>query len=200
MSLILVANSKKGLKGKALVEWYFTNSLIKLTKSSDNINPDWCEIELHGEISRIPAMKNNKSNKGFIHPDFIARIKAMDLCWQRDIKQNLYYGDEKLSGVLFCASRGRRSFDADNCATTVKDWLEPRNKQAGRTKKQRGWGIGIVNNDTNLQLLPIKADAFCRAEAKASILLICKADLVRESLACYIASHYASTVREVIEQ
>lgn len=180
---------KKNLTFKELLSYYMERSEIRMTASDSSISPEWIEIEFHGEAGRIPSLKNNKANAGWLTKDVKARIYNLDRCWERDISQRIDYGDELLSGVLICGDRGRRRFDTDNCSTTIRDWLEPGTKQAGRTRRSRGWGVGMVEDDTNVRILPLKAADLGR-EDKHSTLILTKAKHTRLNLVEYVAAHY----------
>lgn len=63
------------------------------------------------------------------------------------------FGDDSVFMLVICGKRSGR-FDKDNVASTVQDWLEPRTKQIGKRKKRdRGWGVGVVNNDRQITCL-----------------------------------------------
>lgn len=113
-------------------------------------------IEFHGELSRIPSLKNSKlPGRNFINPDVLQRLKAMDGLFQRGAepyrRKGLAFGDAEVLGVLVCPKRKVR-FDLDNCAAAIKDWCEP------PTKRLRGWGVGLVNDDSRLNVVVVRAE------------------------------------------
>ncbi len=134
--------------GKELLQHYIQNSsmTVRAVRPSEQI-----QIELYGELARIPSLKNSKiPGKNFTNPDVTARIKAMDFWFTEAMKRAgiswIRFGDEQLAVIVICAKRSR-SFDPIGCAETICDWLEPASKPVGRQGKGRGWGVGLTNND-----------------------------------------------------
>lgn len=118
------------------------------------------QIEFHGELSRIPSLKNSKlPGKNFINPDTVDRLVAMQALFDRSAlvypRKQLRFDSERVLGLLVC-SRRRTRFDLDNCAAAVKDWLEP------PTKRGRGWGVGVIEDDSQLTVFPVHADQYGR--------------------------------------
>lgn len=114
-------------------------------------------IEFHGPIADIPSIKNNRQFGG-IDPKVLARLAAMDRLFCDRIEE-MKIPFPKFDGRVFgivCHSIRNRSFDEDNATTTIKDWLEPKSKIVGRkSKTKRGWGIGVVDNDSQVLIWPV---------------------------------------------
>lgn len=114
-------------------------------------------IKLSGRAARIPSLKNNKiPGTNFTAPDTMARVRELDALFMQATGYYLpaktpgwCFGAEKVFCTLICGKRGN-GFDVDNCFTTIKDWFEPWTKKVGKGK-QRGWGVGIVENDRQVQ-------------------------------------------------
>ena len=143
-------------------------------------------IRLSGTIANIPAMKNRKL-PGLNIPNIetIAKLRAMStlwIDWQVKSKQQPAFGLADVFCLVLCGHRGKRSFDADNCGTTISDWLEPRYKPVGkREKTERGWGIGLVANDRQVTTLAAHARSF-GIETKDSIVIVERMDQTRRWL------------------
>ena len=109
--------------------------------------PDRVEIEFHGPCARIPAHKNQRIHgTNIIRPEAKAVLVAMTKLIRQAVPPNYTLQFPKAEQVLcfvHCGNRDGRSFDVDNVITTVKDWLEP----SFIRKRERGWGIGLVEND-----------------------------------------------------
>lgn len=113
-------------------------------------------IEFHKETSRIPSLKNSKlPGRNFLNPETLNRLRAMDALYLRSTRvyndSNLSFGDQKVMGLLVCNKRPVR-FDLDNCVAAVKDWCEP------ATKRGRGWGVGLVDDDSKLNIIAAHAE------------------------------------------
>ena len=157
MSIIHIAKwkeTKRKLTKSELVKKYVSESRCFITASPLIVKPEKIHIEFHGELSRIPSLKNWKlPGKNFVNPDVMARIQAMDILYQKahqELKAPVFnFEDEPISVLCICGKRPR-TFDPIGCAETVMDWLEPATQLKGRAKKPRGWGIGITKNDKHI--------------------------------------------------
>lgn len=136
---------------------------VVAVNSQDGIVND-VYIEFHGECSRIPSMKNSKlPGKNFLNPEFLARLKAMDGLYAKEIRAMggvaPTFGTDRVAVLLICGKRSR-SFDPLNCADTISDWLEPSTKKVGRGpgQRDRGWGCGLIENDSQVTLFPIHSE------------------------------------------
>ena len=112
-------------------------------------------IEFHKETARIPSLKNSKiPGTNFLNPDTLHRLKAMDALYTLSTRiyspTPLSFGDRPVAGFLVCSKRPTR-FDLDNCIAAVKDWCEP------RSKRNRGWGVGLVEDDSKLNVMAVHA-------------------------------------------
>lgn len=132
-------------------------------------------IEFRGHLARIPSMKNSKlPGKNFPSADVMARVEGMTFLYCKeceDLKIRPDFGTEEVFILLLCGDRGR-SFDPDNCMTTVKDWLEPSEKQVGkREKRNRGWGIGLIQNDRQASGMALHAKSMGETGAHTTIMI-----------------------------
>ena len=118
------------------------------------------EIQLHGELARVPNLKNRKQpvtlkdgrTLMLLNKDIMAKLHAMDACfqaaesrtdgpWCMPAELNL------IVGVVAATTKGA-ALDIDAYATSVLDWLEPATKGVVRgNEKLRGWGVGVIAND-----------------------------------------------------
>lgn len=165
--------NKSELSLHDLARFYFMNSKL-------HINFDYypaIEIILEGEISKIPALKNNKSRHTLIpSKQCIAKLIAMDALFNNHKKsKKINFYNEKLFMVLICGERSR-SFDVDNCFTTIKDWLEPPTKQIGVVRKFRNWGVGVVADDKQITGACVYADQV-NLKTTDSIILLSPSEL-----------------------
>ena len=117
------------------------------------------ELRLSGPIADIPSLKNSKiPGTNFLNPATLSKLKALDYAWAVTPNRHWFrgFGDRKVFvGVVF---RNRsRAFDTDNAFATVRDWLEPRSKKVGRGSA-RAWGIGLIENDSQVVGFGVKAD------------------------------------------
>ena len=149
-----------------LREMYIRDSeIFVLHESGNGPKPDPLVIELHGELAAVPAMKNSNRMRGSggfgLDKRTLAKLEALDILWDREMQDRaipISYGTEHMHCVLINGERDY-SFDSDGCATTIKDWLEPREKHSGKRgegkSKGRGWGIGVVDNDAHVTCYPL---------------------------------------------
>jgi hypothetical protein len=112
----------------------------------------YTKIVFGGPVKDIPSLKNTGHVAGrgrFLDRATLAKLKAMDrLFFEAKGSLNIDYSSGPVSMVISNAAR-RRSFDTDNTLSTVRDWLEPSTKTSGqKAGVGRGWGIGIVSNDS----------------------------------------------------
>ena len=149
------------------------------------------KIEFSGPAANIPSLKNSKiPGKNFVNPSTMARIRLMDYLYENSLKKcqipaPITFGQLPVALMLICAKR-KVHFDTDNCLATVRDWLEPKTKKVGKGK-QRGWGIGIVENDRQIRGFAVY-DKDLGLDLKKSILIIQPYDGAKERLAEFVQS------------
>ncbi len=166
----------KKITGKDLVNSLVTESEVDITlyrDLSDTNQPvKQVRIEIFGEAAKIPSFKNSKlPGKNFINPSYLARIRALDrLVSETGIDLAQHRFKDKVFVLVINGIRNRE-FDADNVLATVRDWLEPSTKQVGRIKKNRGWGIGLVGNDSQVIGLSIQCGDL-NTESESTTILI----------------------------
>lgn len=105
-------------------------------------------ITLDGDAAKVPSMKNSKlPGKNFINPEAKARVVGLTTLY-RDKASHISarFGKEPVFLVVIHGDR-KTAYDADNALTTIRDWLEPSTKEKGGTTTQRGWGIGVLDDD-----------------------------------------------------
>lgn len=137
---------KSDLRGKDLVKHYVENSEIVVTHL-----PRVTRIIVHGALAFLPILKNRKitgtakAGHSFLapNPDAMAKIKAMDLLWKSQQARQLSWTSVGLTIIMADQQRA----DRISVLETVQDWLEPSSKIVGRTKRERGWGVGLVRDD-----------------------------------------------------
>ena len=134
--------------------------------AKDEPLPTGIRIKIRGDLARIPAIKNNKqiavnskTGKTFIksNPKHIAHMKALTILWQKITghMQPIRFNQKLSMAVIYGVRSG--TWDEDNCKTTLKDWLEPSEKQKGGTGNARGWGIGLIEDDSLVKAYDIKS-------------------------------------------
>ena len=148
----LAASPKKISKG---VGWWVSNGAIFVCAQFDGDALSQIRIEFHKETARIPSLKNSKlPGRNFINPDTLDRLRAMDALFIRSTsvypRQRLTFRDQDVGGLLICSKRPTR-FDLDNCVASIKDWCEPAQKRG------RGWGVGLVEDDSKLNVFAVHA-------------------------------------------
>jgi hypothetical protein len=156
-------------------------------------------MDFRGPVANIPSLKNAKlPGKNFLAPSVIARLKVMDACFATALEMSgfkglLSFGKKDVALVLVCGKR-RVAFDTDNCLATVRDWLEPRTKKVGKAK-QRGWGIGLVENDRQIRGLAVY-DKDLGIRLEKSVLVVQQFDTGKQSLAQVIDGVFKEIVEE----
>lgn len=138
--------------------WWTTQSEVFVSADVRGDELLALQVEFHGELARLPSLKNSKlPGTNFLNPDTLDRLKAMQTLFERSAlvypRQRLKFASERILGLLVCSKRKTR-FDLDNCAAAVKDWLEP------ATKRGRGWGVGVIEDDSQLTIFPVHADQY----------------------------------------
>lgn len=156
----------KGRKGAA---WWIHSGSVFVSANLEGGFLSSLRVEFHGELARLPSLKNSKlPGKNFINPDTLDRLQAMQVHFERSARvypsKALHFQKEPLVALLVCSKRKTR-FDLDNCAASVKDWLEP------NTKRGRGWGVGVVEDDSQLTVFPIHASQY-EKQIEYSLLLV----------------------------
>jgi hypothetical protein len=146
-----------------------------ITDSTMRVNhgAGWLKIVIGGALARIPSLKNNRQFGG-VDRTVLDKLKALDSMFRRHVNcdDTTFFGDQEVFLFAVFGDRGGTKFDEDNALTTVKDWLEPLSKCVGRTSKRgRGWGIGLVNDDSQVRafVLPERYLGACRKETTLMI-------------------------------
>lgn len=147
---------------KEITDDAIRNSVCNVNVATERGNPSALvavSIEFHGELARTPNLKNRKiPNQTFTNPDVEGRLIAMDRLFgaeQLKLSTPLTFEDEPVFILLYVADRDR-DFDVDSCMVTIRDWLEPSEKIVGKNVRKRGWGIGLINNDSAARGIPLK--------------------------------------------
>lgn len=111
-------------------------------------------ITLRGSLAAVPSLKNSKIPRtNFTNPAVMGKIKAMDQLFLSSGEKNLSFGAERVHVLIRLASQGHT--DRFNAMETIADWLEPKTKKVG--KRERGWGIGLINDDSQVLGFPYRA-------------------------------------------
>lgn len=184
---------KKKPTGKQLRAKYVENSRVDVVFSGFVEDPTQVHIEFHGELARIPSLKNSRHPKfPGVNPDVQARLDAMTQLYHAETRGGgpSWPPGTKVAGILLCADRSR-SFDVDNCATTIKDWLEPHSKIVGtKNKRARGWGAGVVDDDKHVRILPFLQSDIVGAPREHTTLILKPWRSVRMFTVDYLASAF----------
>lgn len=151
------ANTKRRSSFKELVDRYMQNSEMFLSSSVNGLgSASFVAIRLRGDAARIPSLKNRKiPGLNVPNPDTMARIAVLDALYWRSAPPALTFGKERVHLTLISGARKVR-YDIDNCFTTIRDWCEPAFKRVGKGK-HRGWGVGLVANDSQISGIAIEA-------------------------------------------
>jgi hypothetical protein len=140
---------------KAAYAKYAVGSRCKTLVIGDDKNPDGILIRLAGPVAKIPSLKNQKiKGMNVLRGEAKARlVLATDIVRvaMKRFALPTYEENVPIFCLVRCSYRGR-SFDEDNVATTIKDWLEPRYIR----NHDRGWGLGIVPNDKEVNVFAVK--------------------------------------------
>ena len=134
---------------------YRSESDMEIVIHQGDPHPELMMIELSGPIARIPSLKNaNRSSatsRSFMATDVKARLRVMDDLYREKMGQLQVSFGEIPVWVLLITGERSRAFDEDNCMACVRDWLEPSEIEKGGSRKSRGWGIGLVKNDSQVR-------------------------------------------------
>lgn len=144
------------MKGKSKLreayDKYSEGSEVTVTKSRTG---DGVHIAFRGPAAHFPSLKNQKiKGTNILRSDAKARLMVATnfvMSGMHDFPFKRAKKGQKMFCLILCAYR-KNSFDEDNFATTVKDWLEPRIIR----KKDRGWGVGLVENDKDVAVFAVK--------------------------------------------
>lgn len=117
-------------------------------------NPECFKITLCGAVANIPSLKNQKvANMNVLRPEAKARLVLLTDLLTQACSAKIPHYEPKVDVFCFISFSYRKvTFDEDNAATTIKDWLEPKFIR----KKDRGWGVGVVPNDRHVKVYAIK--------------------------------------------
>jgi len=175
------------MKTKGIGFWV-ANSEMAVSAEADDRGLAAVRIDITGELSRIPSLKNSKlPGRNFINPDTMQRLKALDVLYFQAVAArlgSLSFGTEEVLGLLICGKRPVR-FDLDNCAAAVKDWLEP------ATKRGRGWGVGLVEDDARLNILPVRGE-LTGLDVRRSVLILRRWVDVKRSFATFASEAFGA--------
>lgn len=181
---------KEKLTGKNLVETIVRESECKVDLREHEGRLVSASIQFTGLAANIPSMKNSKiPGRNFINNDYKCHLQAMDRLYAEAAgDSSLNFGEQDVSMMVLFACRSR-SFDTDNATTTLKDWLEPRTKKVGkRFKVDRGWGIGLVQDDKRVYPYAVHARMLF-LDSSTTRILLCPFDKVKAKATQFIESH-----------
>lgn len=159
------------MKHKTYKQAYYENaqgSRCNALFSSYN-NPNFIKITLTGPIAKVPSLKNQKiQNTNVLRPEAKAKLALMTDLFRHACAMKVPRYEKSVE--LFCYvsfAHRTRSFDEDNAATTIKDWLEP----SFIRKKERGWGVGIIENDKAVKIFTAKKQKSDKDSDKTEIFI-----------------------------
>lgn len=162
ISVKLSFGKKTRPKAKSeLIGWYLQRSKMDVTVEGESTNPERITIQIDGELSNIPPLKNQRHPRfPGLHPNVEARLEALTIQFEDAFPPGegpTFQPDTEVFAVLLHGEQQGNKVDVDNAAASVKDWLEPASKLiGGKNKRARGWGVGIVENDETVSMLPLK--------------------------------------------
>lgn len=160
-----------------------------------------CYIEFKGECARVPSLKNAR-RRFSLEYSARCRLVAMSRLFKEQLKElgkeTATFNDRNVIALLLCGRRGNRSFDALNVADTVSDWLEPDTKQGGNSDKHsRGWGVGLVTNDSGVRILPLLASDIGQ-DTETTTIIIRDFTSVRKQTIDFVTEFFLPTLRPKI--
>ncbi len=124
-------------------------SIHVVPPQGDEVLPRAVLIRWDGRLAEIPSMKRGKlPGKNCLNPTVLAKVRAMDALFAVQAHgRNLGFGANFVRVVTVCGERSH-SFDLPGVEETVLDWLEPPTKPVGKKRAGRGWGCGLIANDS----------------------------------------------------
>lgn len=198
------SQKKKRPSSKEIFDKYFDGSKLTLSArfSQKDNSLDFLYMEFHGLLSAIPSLKSSyraDQNTGSVYMDRDCRqkLRAMDAHF-RAAKERLKlpnfhplsFGKREISLVVINGRRSR-TFDSVSPLETVADWFECSKKMKGGKKKERGWGVGLIDDDKQVIPLPLRARHTNYDHDHTTILAV-PFDKVREECMKYLTAHYLS--------
>ena len=151
------------------------------------------DITFHGPAAAIPSLKNSKMpGCNFAEPKVMGRIDAMSKMFYDTALvtgagvHGPWFGADPILLLLICGDRSG-PFDVIGCLETVQDWLEPATKRVGRQGRRRGWGVGLIDNDS--QVTPVAVHSHQLGfPHEHTIIRLRRFDRARESLINFAAA------------
>lgn len=176
----------------ALIQEIIQESGMGVSFTRDGKYTAGITIALKGPVAAVPSLKNSKApGTNYINEKTMSRIVAMDALWNAACRSYtgqdtavVGFGDQPVHLLCIFGKRSR-SFDLDNAMATVRDWLEPPWKTVGRGK-QRNWGVGLVNNDSQITGYAVHASDI-DLETTDTVISLRRLDDVRPLVAQFIA-------------
>lgn len=154
---------------------------------------DGWELQIYGTLSNIPSLKNAKlPGKNFLNGKVLGKLKALSDLYERTYAATPYrlnFHDQKL-WVVAVLSNATKANDEDNVFAAIKDWLEPRARVLKKKKviKDRGWGIGAIVNDRQVNGFAIKTAA-TGVDSDYTRIIIRPWTAARKNVLTHIAHH-----------
>jgi len=181
---------KERLTASELRAQYIANSHCLVSVVHGEHHPKLLHIEFHGELAKIPSLKNSKlPGMNFVNPDVTARLKAMDELFNREIHEagyeNWSFGIEHIHVTAIFSDRDR-AVNEDNLMSAIKDWLEPSTKPVGKSRSNRGWGVGVVQDDYYAHGYPVVGEMLGLHPTHTTI-IIRPLSAMREALCNFVA-------------
>lgn len=142
-------------------------------------------IQIHGALSAIPSLKNSRMIGGAMAGPVRDRIRALDALFARSVTGDPpSFGTDGVHVLIISADRSRR-YDLIGVGETVQDWLEPCSKLVGRKRRQRGWGVGLIDDDAQVRLALYRAGDLSFPRDLTTI-TISRFDDVQPSVSAYV--------------
>lgn len=151
------------------------------------------ELQICGELSNIPSLKNSKlPGKNFINGKVLGKLKALSELYERTYAGTPYRlnFDNQQLWIVAILSNATKANDEDNVFAAIKDWLEPRARVLKKKKiiKDRGWGIGAIQNDRQVNGFAIKTAA-TGVDSDFTRIIIRPFHAARKNVLTHIAHH-----------
>lgn len=129
---------------------YYRDMILSESKCVVKVEYDVIRILFYGKAAMIPSLKNRKIKGMFLPPDTKGKLQGMTLLFKHAFPRFFSFGVSPV--FLYLQLMPGSRVDEDNARASINDWLEPqittvkRGNNKGK-RKDRGWGIGLVQND-----------------------------------------------------
>lgn len=189
-----------------LTKEYVHNSECFVSIIEDGDALQSCYIEFRGECANTPSLKNARRRYSLEY-GARCRLQAMSELFTAELakmgKAYIQFGEQPVAMLLVCGkrgSKGNRSFDVQGCIETIADWLEPATKKGGNgVIRERGWGVGLIHNDSQVRPSAYKAADFGQ-DTEATTIIVRPFESVRRQTTEFVMEFFLpQSARKTIE-